>query len=211
MLYYHHHRRPQFSHSETIERLSHFLEIMGCGVSKDDIAEPSPMNLIRSHGRNTPQLAGQALKAIQDVEVRQGPTTVISYVHKPSTPPSVIISESPSWSPTRSANCPEDEGPLEGLVHHGPKIEEVVDDQPGATALAVLTGGQDTPERRDDDLGARVVAISANDVLDLSGGEGCSTCAVGMLSGSALLDALVNTSHVIAKQRLCGEFPAMVL
>ena len=184
---------------------------MGCGVSKDDIAEPSPMNLLRSHGRNTPQLAGQALKAIQDVEVLQGPTTVMSYFHKPSTPPSIIISESPSWSPTRSANCPEVEGSVEALVHHRSKIEEVVDGQPGATALAVLTGGQNTPERRDEDLGARIVAISADDVLDLSGREGCSTCAVGMLSGSALLDAPVNTSQVIAKQRLCGEFPAMVL
>lgn len=91
---------------------------MGCGVSKDDISEPRPLQRKSSSPRLRPASSVTTttthcrtpLSAIQDIleVVSDGSQaalsmnmTAISTTHKPPTPPSVIISQS-MWKPSDS-------------------------------------------------------------------------------------------------------------
>lgn len=148
---------------------------MGCGVSKDDIAEPRPMSLVQSRGNgknnynnnninnirnsinnnqnNNTEPCGAAgqpskLNCGGGVEL-PGSTCTKSFPHKPPTPPSVIIAES-NWMPRKDGKdipSPELAVPMTRRSSSRKiRVEEVEYGVHGATALAILSTGTNTPE-----------------------------------------------------------------
>ncbi|KAG0590825.1 hypothetical protein KC19_1G129500 [Ceratodon purpureus] len=185
---------------------------MGCGVSKDDIAEPRPM---KSHGRHKVQLTGkrEALKPIQAVTSVNDPASCISslyisssVINNPASPPSIFI-HTPD-----SVSSDEDESDVESSYEYPSNlsIEEVDEKESRTTALAALSGEEGNQKTRTDkeDVEERVQAIlTANELLNIEYGQECSTSPLGMLSGAAFFQALMSTVPVIAQKNLAGDLP----
>lgn len=182
---------------------------MGCGVSKDDIAEPRPM---QSHGRDKVQLTGKlgALKPIQVTSVRDPASCISSLyisssvINDPASQPSIFIHTPDSLSSN------EDKSDLDSSyeIPSNLSIQEVDENVSRTTALAALSGENGGEETRTDkeDIEGRVEAIlAANQVLSIEYGQECSTCPLGMLSGAAVFQALMSSVPVITQENLAGD------
>jgi len=178
---------------------------MGCGASKEDIAEPRSM---QSHGRNKLHLKDKAV-ALKPNEITcalDGSECICSLynitpaeLHNPPSPPSVFI-----HTPDESLSSDDDED--FGPSFEFPKKLSVVEEDNNTsqtTALAALSGEKAVS---DNELEERVEAILAADDGELilpEQSEQC--CALGVLSQSAILQALLSTGPVITQQILDGD------
>lgn len=182
--------------------------------------------------------AGQTskLKCGRDVEL-PGSTFTKSFPRKPPTPPSVIIAES-NWMLRENGNdmpSPELAAPvMKRSSSRMIRVEEVEYGVHGATALAILSTGTNTPEDEDEeqDAGEEEYVVSGTDLenMNLIGNDmkglqlpyavGTFANAVGQ---AAFMGALVSsTSHTIANHQAMAsnakannangfvDFPAMV-
>lgn len=192
-----------------VGRFMKLLKSIGCGVSDDHVSEPCAVGaIVHQQSRNVPP--AQALYAIpvgssDDFDFSECICNKI-----PGRDSRLSSSSADSESPGREEDIKAT------AADSGLKASrmEDVDDVHGATALAVLTGGTTTPTNVDeDDVGgsSRVVAMSASDVCDLEDHQGCSTSAIGIFTGTAILDALMSSGQAsVAKHTFGGDFPAMV-
>ena len=191
-----------------VGRFMKLLKSIGCGVSKDDVSEPCAVgDIVHQQSRNA--ALAQALNAIpvgnsHDFDFSE------CICNKIPGRDSLSSSSADSELPGREEDIKAT------VADSGLKASrtEDVDDAHGATALAVLTGGTTTPTNVDeDDVGgsSRVVAMLASDVCDLEDHQGCSTSAIGIFTGTAILDALMSSGQAsVAKHTFGGDFPAMV-
>lgn len=188
--------------SGAIENLLKLLTVMGCGVSKDDIAEPRPM---RSDGRSHKfQFVSKAALKPNILETYALDSTYVSLLHIPSSginnppPTSVFI------------NTPDEDTSVENESYLDPsfafpfkmRVEEVNDNTPNTTALAALSGEKEAKtskteekDKTNENVHKRIETIFIHDeALSTERCEDCSTCPLDMLSEAAILQDLRNTS-----------------
>lgn len=186
---------------------------MGCGASKEDIAEPRPM---QSHGRNKLHLKGNEAVALKPNEIDcalDGSKCICSlYNNIPSaelnnspSPPSVFI-HSPDESLSSDEDEDEDDEDIDPSFEFPSKLSVVEEDNSIAsqtTALAALSGEAAVTDK---ELEERVEAIlAADDGESNLPEESEECCALGVLSHSAILQALLSTGPVITQQFLGSD------
>lgn len=180
------------------------MTAMGCGASKEDIAEPRSMH---SHGRNKlrPKDKEAASKPNEFVTCALDGSKCICSLYKnnnipsaddnnPASPPSVFI-----HTPDESLSTDEDDEDDEDFdprFEFPSKLSMVEEDNNSSqtTALAALSGEKAVSDK---ELEERVEAILAADDGELIPEQSEECCALGMLSQSAILQALLSTGPVI--------------
>lgn len=207
-------QQPKIMPLSKVGRFMKLLKSIGCGVSNDDVSEPCAVGAtVHQQSRNAPP-AAQALYAIpvgrsDDFDFSQCICNKI-----PGSRDRVSSSSADSESPGREEDMKATAADSGLKASRMGDVDDVVH---GATALAVLTGGTTTPTNvdEDDDVGgsSRVVAMLASDVCDLEADhQGCSTSAIGIFTGTPILDALMSSGQASVAKHITfgGDYPAMV-
>lgn len=203
---------------------------MGCGASKEDIAEPRS---IQSHGRNK-QLhrknkeeaasskpnditcaaldGSECICSLYNYNTINSPASAEKLGNPPSTPASVFIpTPEESLSSDEDEDEDEDNEDLDRSLEFPSKLSTVGEDNaPRTTALPALSG--ESKAATDEELEERVEALLAADNGELN--EECRNeqseecCALGVLSQSAILQALLSTGPVITQKILATGLSA---
>ncbi|KAG0580597.1 hypothetical protein KC19_4G185600 [Ceratodon purpureus] len=189
---------------------------MGCGASKDDIAEPRRM---QSHGRDILQRVDtQAIRETVVVKPIDLTSDCICSLYNssgmlndPSSPPSAFIHTSGSLS--TSDDDDEDDEDFDPNSFDIPSklsiVEEGDTNECGTTALAALSGEKTVTEKVEVEERVEVIKAADNEKSIVEQSDEC--CALGMLtSQSAILQALLSTGPVITKQNLGADFPTRI-
>jgi hypothetical protein len=185
---------------------------MGCGASKDDIAEPRPM---QSHGRDNLQridteAAGEAA-AVKPIDLTSDCICSLyissAVLNNPSSPQSALIHTSGSVS--TSDEDDEDDEDFDPNSFDIPSklsiVEEADNNASQTTALAALSGEKTATDKVE--VEERVEAMLAVDNEKSISEQSDECCALGMLtSHSAILQALLSTGPVITQQNLGADF-----
>lgn len=188
---------------------------MGCGASKEDVVQPRSM---RSHGRNKLNLKNKEPVALKPNEIAcalDGSQCICSlYNNIPSaelnnhpTPPSVFVhtsDESPDSSDEdEDEDDDEDFRPSFAFPSKLGVVEEDNSDASQTTALAALSGEKAVSDK---ELEERVEAILAADGGELTFPEQSEECcALGSLSQSAIIQALLSTGPAISQKFLGSD------
>lgn len=195
------------------------LTVMGCGASKDGVAEPQPMQ-IRGYDTEFRLKGEDALKSNIQVISDINSACVSSLSISSSVlnnPPSAFFYMDNFDEDTFSDEEDSDLDPSFTLPFKR-IIEEVDDDAFITTALTALSGGKEAKtDKKDktniDDVEKRIEVnvVAHNEVLSAESGEDYLTCPLYMVPRATSFQALMSTSPVLTQQHLGGDIMARVL
>lgn len=189
---------------------------MGCGASKDDIAEPRRME---SHGQDNLQridteATGEAA-VVKPIDLTSDCICSLynssGVLNNPSSPPSAFI-HTPGPLSTSDEDDEDDEDFDPNSFDIPSKlsiVEEADNNACQTTALAALSGEKTVTEKFE--VEERVEAILAADNEKSIAEQSDEYCALGMLtSQSEILQALLSTGSGITQQNLGADFSTRV-
>ncbi|XP_024370140.1 uncharacterized protein [Physcomitrium patens] len=189
---------------------------MGCGASKDGVAEPQPMQ-IRGYDTEFRLKGEDALKSNIQVISDINSACVSSLSISSSVlnnPPSAFFYMDNFDEDTFSDEEDSDLDPSFTLPFKR-IIEEVDDDAFITTALTALSGGKEAKtDKKDktniDDVEKRIEVnvVAHNEVLSAESGEDYLTCPLYMVPRATSFQALMSTSPVLTQQHLGGDIMA---
>ena len=185
---------------------------MGCGASKEDIAEPRPIQ--RCHGRDNLQQIDNEGAAVDPIDLTSDCICSLYdsepvALKNPSSPPSALHILSTPGSGLSSDEDDEDFDPNSFDIPSNLSIVEGAENNASqTTALAALSGEKTVMGK---EVEERLEATSAADDDKLVAEQSDECCALGRLtSQSAVLQALSSTGPVITQQDLDADLLARV-